>query len=128
MIPEYHFYHGAALSTLVSRTEFTVVSRIDNLGSAYAVNNVVGLYIKHATKPNGPWQFTFAPEHQQEIRTLFQRYDNQTFIALVCGHQGVCLLGFGEYAAVLPEDFSHQKVLHVRRSSGGGFRVSGSAG
>jgi len=128
MIPEYQFYHGAALSVLVSRREFTGLSRIVDLGSAYAVNNTLGLYIKHATKSDSPWQFTFTPDNQQEIRKLFQRFDEKTFVALVCGQRGICLLTFGEYAATLPEDFNSQKVLIVRRPSGGGFRVSGSAG
>jgi hypothetical protein len=128
MISEYHFYHGAALSILVSRTEFTGLSRIPDLGSAYAVNNAVGLYIKHASRANGPWQFTFAPDHQREVRELFQKFNGKTFIALVCGRRGICLLEYGEYAATLPEVFKNQRVLIVRRPSGGGFRVSGGAG
>ena len=126
MIPDYHFYHGAALSTLVSRTEFAGLTRMGT--SAYAVNNIIGLYIKHASKRSSPWQFTFSPDNQRDVRSLFQRYDRKTFIALVCGHHGICLLTYGEYAATLSEDFTNQRVLTVRRPPGGGFRVSGSAG
>lgn len=128
MIARYHFYHGAALSMLVSRNEFTGLSRITDLGSAYAINNVVGLYVKHATNGSTPWQFTFIPDHQHEMRGLFQRFGDRTYVALVCGRQGICLLTYGEYAGVLEEDFNNQKALVVRRPSGGGFRVSGSGG
>ena len=40
MIPEYQFYHGAALAVLVSRREFTGLSRIVDLGAAYAARPV----------------------------------------------------------------------------------------
>ena len=126
-IAEYHFYHGAALSVLVSRIEFTGLSRITDIGPAYAVNNVIGLYIKHSTIKLSPWQFTFTQDHQSEIRKLFQRFDDRTFIGLVCGNSGICLLKYGEYANTLEEDFNNQKTLTVRRPAGGGFRVVGSA-
>ncbi|MCJ7577199.1 MAG: hypothetical protein MUO91_01980 [candidate division Zixibacteria bacterium] len=126
MIPEFHFYHGVALSKLVSHNQFTGLTRITNPGSAYAVNNAFGLHIKHSTKPKGPWQFTFTPDQQEEIRKLFQRFNEKTFIVLVCGKVGICLLKYGEYADTLQEDFRNQKVLMVSRRSGGGFRVSGS--
>lgn len=127
-IGEYHFYHGAALSVLVSRTEFTGLSRIVDIGPAYAVNNVIGLYVKHTTRNDSPWQFTFTPDHQDEIRKLFNRFGDRIFIALVCGNTGICILKYGEYANTLSEDFNNQKALIVRRPSGRGFRVSGSAG
>jgi hypothetical protein len=124
-IADYHFYHGAALSILVSQSDFTGLSRIPDLGNAYAVNNMTGLYIKRATADNSPWLFNFHPEHQTDIRNLFQRFNEKTFIALVCGKTGICLLQYGSYANVLEEDFNNQKTLTIKRPQSGGFRVVG---
>lgn len=127
-IADYHFYHGAALSVLVSRNEFTGLSRITDLGPAYAINNMIGLYVKHASNKRSPWQFTFHPDHQNEIRQLFDRFHERTFVAFVCGDTGICLLSYGQYSATLQEDFTTQKPLNVRRPRGHGFRVSGQGG
>lgn len=127
-IPDYHFYHGLALSVLISRNAFTGLSRITDIGPAYAVNNMIGLYIKHASNNRSPWQFTFHPDHQEEIRKLFDRYHNRTFLALVCGNAGICLLKFGQYSAILNPDYTTQKPMLLRRPRGGGFHVSGPAG
>jgi hypothetical protein len=128
-IAEYHFYHGVALSLIVSRGEFTGLARIPKIGgAAYAINHDIGVYIKHATNSFGPWQFNFHPEHQEAIRNLFKKYNKKTFVALVCGNVGVCLLKFGEYKAVIDENFEKQEWLSVEKPEGGGFRVRGASG
>ncbi len=127
-IPEYHFYHGAALSVLVSSQPFTGLTRITDISSAYAVNNMIGLYVKRATNEDSPWQFTFTEDHQSEIRRLFQRFGEKSFVALVCHHTGICLLSYGEYRNVVEEDFTKQRTVIVRRPGAGGFRVSGHGG
>jgi hypothetical protein len=128
-IAEYHFYHGAALSLIVSRGEFTGLVRIPEIGgAAYAVNHDIGVYIKHTTNSSGPWQFNFHAGHQEAIRNLFNRYKEKTFVALVCGDVGVCLLKYGEYAAVIDENFKEQEGLSVEKPEGGGFRVQGASG
>ncbi|MBI4797068.1 MAG: hypothetical protein HY790_14735 [Deltaproteobacteria bacterium] len=128
-ISDYHFYHGAALSLIVSRGEFTGLARIKDAGSAaFAVNHDIAVYVKHATNSSSPWQFNFHPEHQEAIRNLFNKYKEKTFIALVCGKVGVCLLEYGEYAAVIDENFKEQEGLYVEKPEGGGFRVQGGSG
>ena len=128
-IAEYHFYHGAAMSLIAARGEFTGLTRISSLGTcAYAVNHDTAIYLKHTTNSNSPWYFTFLPEHQEAVRKLFQRYEDKALIALVCGDVGVCLLTYGEYAAALDENFKEAEALTVERPGGGGFRVRGAAG
>ncbi len=128
-ISDYHFYHGAALSLIVSEGQFTGLARIeDTAGVAYAVNHDIGLYMKHSTMEESPWQFTFTPEHQQSMRRLYERYRERAFVGLVCGRVGVCLLTYGEYAAIIDENFADQKALTVSRPEGGGFRVRGANG
>jgi hypothetical protein len=105
-IPGKHFYHGAALSLIAARGEFTGVTRLPDYGtSACAVNHNVGIYVKHTKEDHGPWQFNFLPDHQTEVRDLFAVYHERTFIVLVCGHTGVCLLTYGQYANVIDENF-----------------------
>jgi hypothetical protein len=129
-IPNYHFYDGAALSYITARGEFTALTRIGGIpGRGYAVNHDRRIYIKHATSETGPWQFTFAPEHQDAIRDLFNAAGaNKTFVVLVCGPVGVCALTYGEYAGALSEDFGSQRTLTVTRPTGGSFHVHGAGG
>jgi len=128
-IPEYHFYHGAALSLIVSQGQFTGLARMPELGkAAYAVNHDTGIYIKHATTSSSPWQFIFKPDHQEAIRGLYKKYSDKTFIALVCEKEGVCLLTYGQYASVINENFKTDEGVSVERPGGGGFRVQGRAG
>jgi len=51
----------------------------------------------------------------------------KTYLALVCGKIGICLLEYGEYAGVLEENFDEQRYLIVKRPEGGGFRVNGAS-
>ena len=106
-IADYHFYDGAALSLITDRGDFTALTRFpDVAGRAYAVNHDRGIYVKHSTKRGPRWQFTFFPEHQTAVRDLFRKYDDRTFIVLVCGEVGICALPYGEYAAALSENFT----------------------
>ena len=126
---EYHFFHGAALSLIVAENRFTSINRASRLGSnCYIVNHDGGLFIKHASNDNSPWLFNFSPENQEDIRNLFNRYTDKTFLALVCGRDGVCLLQYGYYAAAIDENFTEQEFLTVERPLGGGYRVHGAGG
>lgn len=127
-IPDFHFYHGAAISQIVALGTFTGLARFEGGSAAYAINHDIGLYIKHSTLKNGPWQFNFSAEHQEVVKNLFRRYAAKTFIALVCCKVGVCLIEYGEYAEVLDENFEEQEILTVNRPRGGSFRVHGAAG
>jgi hypothetical protein len=63
-IADYHFYHGAALSLIVSEGSFTGLARMQDIGaSVYAINHDIGLFIKHSTIDISPWQFTFLADH-----------------------------------------------------------------
>lgn len=128
-IRDYNFFHGAALSLIVSEAHFTVLGPIQGAGAgAYAVNQDRCVFIKHSVHEDSPWQFTFAGAHQEAIRGLFDHYHDNTFIALVCGRTGVCLLTYGEYANAIGENFQNNRYIRVRRPGGGGFRVIGSGG
>ncbi len=88
------------------------LARVEQFGSgAYAVNHDIGVFIKHTTHDDSPFQFTFSADHQQAIRDVFRHYDNQTFLVLVCGEVGICALTCGEYASVIDENFKEQRGL-----------------
>ena len=117
------------MSLIAERGEFTGLTLFPNVaGRAYIVNANIGIYIKHATTGTRRWQFTFAPEHQTAVRDLFRRFDDRTFVILVCAEVGVCALPYGQYAAALGEDFTAQRGLTVERPAGGGFRIHGAGG
>src|ERR1700759_225921 len=106
------YYRGAALSGIVDRGEFTALPSLSDIGSgAYLVNHNIGLFIKHTEKTGSPWVFGFHPEHQSAIRDLFGKYKDRTFIICVCPPDGICVLTYGEYAAVLDENFRAQENL-----------------
>jgi len=128
-IPQYHYYHGAALSIITEPGEFTGLARTPVYGAgAYAVNHNIGIFIKHTTHEDSPFHFTFSPEHQTGIRDMFRRYGDRTFVVLVCCEVGICVLSYGEYAAVIDENFNEQEGITVERPDGGGFRVRGAQG
>ena len=50
-IAKKHFFHGAALSLVTARGEFTGLARLEDLGAAaYAVNHNIGMFIKHTER------------------------------------------------------------------------------
>lgn len=129
MIDNYHLYHGAALSIVTEAQRFGSIARINDLPlGAYAINHDIGIFIKHTTNDRSPWHFNFHPEHQTAVRRLFDKYDDRAYVVLVCGKAGICVLKYGEYAAVLDENFTDQENLTVSRPSGGSFRISGALG
>jgi len=127
-IRKYHFYHGAVFSMIVKEAKFTAINRHHRInGNNYVINGDTGLHSKYSSE-QAPWHFTFTGEHQVEIRRLFDMYRDKTYVALICGIDGVCLLRYGEYASVIDENFSEQEQITVERPPRGSFRVSGSRG
>lgn len=124
-----HFYHGAALSLITDHVDFVGLSRIKDIASnAFALNNNIGVFVKHTEGKASPWVFGFTPEHQEAVRHLFDRFKKRAFVVCVCPPAGICILTYGEYAAVIDENFNVQGNLTIKRPSGGGFRVNGPKG
>ncbi|MBM7856171.1 hypothetical protein JOC37_002604 [Desulfohalotomaculum tongense] len=128
-IDEYHYYHGAPLAIISQHPSFSSINKptYTKSRSIYLLNHNKGLYIKHSTAGQMQWRFSFSPEHQEEIRDLFDKYPDSTFIILVCNNT-ICCITYGEYAACIDENFNEVEWLEVWRPQGGGFRVRGAAG
>lgn|GEM_PF-1540122 len=65
---------------------------------------------------------------QETVRKLFSKYDEKTYLALVCGKIGVCLLQYREYLALIYENFIQQEIISVAITKHGRFRVQGPKG
>jgi hypothetical protein len=125
-IDDYHYYHGAALALIAEHGAFTSINKFPAIKSrgVYLLNHNTALYVKHSTMDGLRWRFTFAPEHQVDIRKIFDNFGERTFVVLVCNNL-ICLLTYGEYASCLDENFKEDEWLEVWRPEGGGFRVRG---
>jgi len=128
-IDEYQYYHGGVLVKLAEHEKFTSINKPLNINSrsAYIINHNIALYIKYSTADTNEWKFSFAPEHQNEIRKLADIYHERTYIVLVCANL-VCVLKYSEYADCLDENFIEKEWISVSRPEGGGFRVRGAKG
>jgi len=129
-IPERAFFHGAALFGITESEHFTSMNKVPNLDSpsAYLLNHDTGLYVKHTADDDSPWRFTFAPEHQDDVRRLFDSYREKTFVVLVCGRIGICVIDYGILAGCVDLNHRETEWLEVSRPEGGSFRIRGVKG
>jgi hypothetical protein len=122
------FYHGAALYEITQDNHFTSINRLPNLdcSSAYQLNHDTGIYIKYATTgSNASWRFTFSPEHQREIRKIYDIFQNKTYIIFVCEDQGICIVDYGIFAACIDLNHRESEWIEIYRPDGGSFRIRG---
>ena len=66
MIDKQEFYHGAALSRLLSNSSCCRIRKVDG---GYIVNDAVFLLIKYTTKHRSPWRFTFSNDDMDILST-----------------------------------------------------------
>lgn len=141
-IREYQIMHGAVLAK-ICRNDTPVTLRMietsDDSRATYMVNDTVYLYMKHSKSPSPlkreeaeRWQFTFAPEHLQELNRL--RQDGKSVhLALVCGYSRlqpleVCLLSSNEFTKLIDLSSASPQTIHVKlKTRARKFRVNGSA-
>jgi len=130
MINEYEFYHGAALRSICEGSNKPVsIEVLDNHydNSAYAINNKVGLYIKHTKKRLTPWVFTFHKQHQDFVLELKDIYD-EVITLLICNSDGVVGLTFKELKNILDENHDDAEWIRVERRKRELYKVTGSDG
>lgn len=128
MIADYKFYHGVVLAELVnlkagplSIDELSEVGRL----SAYILDGVVGVQIKHSTNRLRPWQFTFTTANLVQLRALEKSYP-AVFIVLVCRNDGILTLTLEEAAQILTGGHSDQAWIRVDRKKNEWYSVNGS--
>ena len=90
-IDDDHLYHGSALLQIAEHPQFTAINRLvtkeGSARSTFRVNDNVGIYLKYASKPIGPFKeyvFTFTATHLAELEEISKKVSSRTFIPLVC--------------------------------------------
>ena len=128
MIRQVEQYHGAALARLLrSGAEPISIGLHPDYHSAYVIEGIVAVYVKYSTSRLTPWAFVFRPEHQDEIDELCNEF-KETFVALVCGTDGVACLDSAEYAHVLDDGSSTSEWVRVSRGPRQRYAVTGGDG
>ena len=128
MIKDFHLYHGAVFTNLIHGDIPINIKIYDRYSNAsYVLNDSVGLYIKHSKKRMTPWSFTFQQEHQDEIQSLKDTY-NEVFLVLVCGNDGIVTLSFEELKKTLDQVHEETEWVRVSRPPGEMYAISGSDG
>ncbi len=124
---DYTFFHGNALVRLVQDRR-TYGLELYHENHCYLVNKKSGIYLKHSTKRISPWQFTFLPEHLNEIASI-ENEIKSLFLVLICNDDGICCLNFQEIAQlILVGNMDQTKSIRVSRSSHEKYAVSGTDG
>ena len=82
-----------------------------NSRSSYVINNKIWLFIKTSTSRNGPRNFTFMREHQEEIQELKNSLEN-VFLILICNEDWIVSLSFDDVKKIL--DYDHIDVEWIR--------------
>lgn len=127
MIRKVEFHHGVALARLIRGQSLVSISirSHQESRSGYVLNDCVGLFIKYSTSRLSPWSFTFTDEHQEEVARLDSECDT-TFVALVCGGDGIACLGADEYQILLDDKFESAEWIKVARSARQKYVLTGS--
>lgn len=123
----YTFYHGSALVRLIQEQR-TYGTKLYFGNNCYLVNNESCIYFKHSTKRISPWQFTFMPEHLQEIANI-ESGCKRLFVVLICGEDGICCLNYKEIAQlILVGNIDQSKSIRISRGPREKYTVSGTDG
>ena len=96
----FEFYHGAVLAKLLYKgTELKIKAFPSDGNCTFSINNKIGLYIKYSKKRMTPWVFTFKKKHQEEFQILSELH-KKTFLALVCGDDGIACLEYDQFKKI----------------------------
>ena len=109
------FHHGAALVQMIEHPSFTSLNKACSEYGHYLVNEDRRVFMHYASNPRSPWKFQFTPTAIRAIEAD-EGVEGQTYIALICGDSGVCLLDTSELWELLssiPEDDEPQSVAVI---------------
>ncbi len=125
-IQEKHLFHGAALAQIVEHPSFKALNKADHRYGHYQINHDRRVVMKHTTKDEAPWQFTFTFDDLTIWRD--SAVQHATFVCLVCGTSTVCLLSEEEFEHVLDTGATDIQWIRVESPAGASMRVRGSRG
>jgi len=129
MIKEFERFHGAVFARILREAGNAVSLQpyTTEGNSSYIVNGNIGIYIKYSRKRMSPWRFSFAGEHQDEIKQIRDQL-GKVFVVFVCGTDGIVALSYGELKNILDEVHERTEWVSIARSVRKMYLVRGSDG
>ncbi|MFA5829617.1 MAG: hypothetical protein WC843_03930 [Candidatus Gracilibacteria bacterium] len=100
MMDKSHYYHGAAVVSLLENENDFSISKKGFLG--YVVNDKIFIFLKYTTKARTPWRFTFDQEDIDRCLKMSSEY-NDVAVGLICGGDGICGLKWNEVRCLLED-------------------------
>jgi hypothetical protein len=127
MFDDYELYHGVVLRQIVIGAPYGArIKPFEREGriNAYAINGRIGLFIKHSSKRITPWPFTFHLDQVSDLLDLEATYP-QTFIAFVCGTDGLVVLDVATLHQLVSFQESETAWIRVSRKPRSMYSVAG---
>jgi hypothetical protein len=123
-----------SLTTGESRSSYVLKGRLLRekrhllLGSKQKVTEFsTGLFLKTSMKRVSPWSYNFTSEHQDEIKSLKDKY-GQVFLIFVNGDDGIACIDFIKTKQLLDEHHEKQEWVRISRKPRQAYRLSGNDG
>lgn len=127
MFDEYERFQGVVLRRIIvganAPVKVTPFER-DGRVNAYVLDDRIGLFIKHSGKRMAPWSFTFHIEQVSDLLDLEAAYP-KSFVAFVCGNDGVVVLSVGTVHRLVTFEESESAWIRVSRKPRSMYDVSG---
>lgn len=129
MIKEFERFHGTVFARILHGAESIVTLRLFAKAgnSSYVVNEDTGIYIKYSGRRLSPWRFSFAREHQDEIKQMRQQLKN-VFVVFVCGTDGIVALSYNDLKNILDDVHEEVEWVSIARTARKMYLVKGSDG
>lgn len=127
MISDFEYYHGVVLRKIILEAgKYVSITADDKIGrvNCFGINENIGLYVKHSSRRLPPWQFTFLPDHVQEIGALQNNYST-IFMALVCGIDGIATISLDEFWDLNERDGTTTPFIRVDRARNTVYWING---
>ncbi|MDV6330021.1 hypothetical protein [Asticcacaulis sp. 201] len=131
MVPEYKFYHGAALCEIIDICPFDIkIGELKEDGrlTSYVVDQKIGLQVKHSSARLPPWSFSFTSANWDELIILSKLYKKNVFLIFVCSDVGFVTIDIQCVLELLSNGQAEQAWIRISRKRGKWFEVSGNSG
>ena len=127
MFDEYENYQGLVLRHLIvgagvpiTLAPFVTRGRV----SAFILNFKIGVFVKHSSKRMSPWRFTFHIDQVADLLDLEDAYFT-SFVAFVCGSDGLVSLDIGTVHTLVKFDDKEQAWIRITRNPRSMYDVAG---
>lgn len=127
MFDEYERFQGAVLRRIIVGAHAAVrVAPFERDGrvNAYVLDERIGLFVKHSGKRMSPWSFTFHLDQVADLLDLEAAFP-KSFVAFVCGEDGVAVLDVGTLHELVTFEDSESAWVRVSRKPRSMYDVHG---